>query len=83
MSVELEKLYRYKHKERNPFKCYFCGKFFSYKESYYSWTPYGGYEDIEPPDEEFSHKKCYENYDGKELIHSTSWLKPTLTEIKL
>lgn len=80
MAVALSNLYYSKHKERNPFRCSICGKFFSYHEDFYIWTPYGSCVDLEPPEEERAHRKCFENYNGKELIHTTSWLKPTLLE---
>lgn len=69
-------------KERNPFRCILCGKYFYYNEDFYIWTPFGSYGDIEPPDKERAHKHCYENYYefGKELIYKTSWIKPSLLE---
>ena len=44
-------------------KCDICGKLMSWKTSYYVWSPYGNSNDIEPPEEEHAHKKCYEAYD--------------------
>jgi hypothetical protein len=58
-------------------KCDLCGRLMSFKESYYEWVPYGNSNDLEPPDEEHSHVKCYENW-GKGLIQRTSWIKPYL-----
>jgi hypothetical protein len=73
-------MYYSSQKERNPFRCIICGKFFSYHEDFYIWTPYGGYEDTEPPEPERAHKKCYDNYNRKQLIIDTSWYKPVLQE---
>ena len=56
-------------------KCDICGKLMSWKTSYYVWSPYGNSNDIEPPEEEHAHKKCYEAYDIS-LIQRTSWIKP-------
>jgi len=57
------------------FNCTICGRFISYRKSYYVWTPYGSSNSIEPPDEEYAHKECYEKQDIS-LIERTSWIKP-------
>lgn len=56
-------------------KCDLCGKLMSWNDSYYTWTPYGSSNAIEPPDEEHAHKKCYEKHDIG-LTERTSWIKP-------
>lgn len=56
-------------------KCDLCGKLMSWNDSYYTWTPYGSYNTIEPPDEEHAHKNCYEKWNIG-LIERTSWIKP-------
>jgi hypothetical protein len=56
-------------------KCDICGRIMSWKTSYYVWTPYGNSNDIEPPEEEHAHKKCFDNYDIA-LIQRTSWIPP-------
>ena len=67
---------------RNPFRCCICNKFLSYSSARYTWTPYGNSFDIEPPDEQMCHKKCYEDLSkkGKDLIIYTSWMKPFLLD---
>lgn len=66
------------HDPKNPFRCGICNKYFSPKKPFYSWTSYGDCTMLEPPDPEFAHKDCYENYDRKNLLMSTSWIKPHL-----
>lgn len=56
-------------------KCDICGRLMSFRKSYYTWTPYGSSNDIDPPEEEHAHKNCYEKYDIP-LIERTSWIKP-------
>jgi len=61
-------------------KCYFCGKFIGYGEAVYTWTPYGGVLDLEPPEDEHAHARCYDNSSMKDLIIKTSWMKPEVRE---
>ena len=57
--------------------CDICGRFVPYRE-YYIWTNYGGCQDLEPPDPQHSHVKCFESLpeDRKQLIIRTTWHKP-------
>lgn len=57
-------------------KCDICGKLMSYNDSYYTWTPYGSSNALEPPDEEHAHEKCYHKDNLDELIERTSYIKP-------
>ena len=60
------------------FKCHECGKFMSNDGICY--TPYGNSTMIEPPDEEYICKKCWNGMSNerKELIYRISWHKPML-----
>jgi hypothetical protein len=42
------------------------------------WTPFGGVYDLDPPDEEVMHKKCWkkESPQGKASIERIAWIKP-------
>lgn len=67
-------------RETWPPVCQLCGKFMSYTEMKVaiSWTPYGGYDDMEPPPEEWAHKRCW-NHAGNDrigLIERTAWRPP-------
>ena len=55
-------------------RCCHCGKFLSYK-NYVVFTPYGGYDDPEPPNEKFMCIDCYDKID-KDLIYRISYVKP-------
>jgi hypothetical protein len=59
------------------FICDLCGKFVSWSE-HYTWTPYGGCQDLEPPDSQHAHVKCFDNLEEKtkQLLVTTSWRKP-------
>ncbi len=61
----------------NPIKCAECGKFMSYDDLVMAkvYTPYGNCLDLEPPDGEFIHRRCYDSmsYNSKLLLHSISW----------
>lgn len=59
-------------------RCDICNKFISFKENKYTWVPFGNRFDIEPPDEEHAHIKCYNNLNdnSKNLIIETSYIKP-------
>jgi hypothetical protein len=61
-------------------RCDICGRFIGFDSPRYSWTPYGGSQDLEPPEDEHSHKKCFEDNEEKwkNLIIKTSWVKPYL-----
>ena len=66
-----------------PPNCYFCGKFIGYKDfekNVITWTPYGGYYDDEPPDEEFAHKACWEKQEEnrKDLVKRVAWIPPSI-----
>lgn len=56
--------------------CYFCGKFVGWHKPFYKWTDHGSYEDSEPPNPNFAHEKCYDNYKYKEQIFELAWIKP-------
>lgn len=66
-----------------PEQCYFCNKFLSHNEQQYIWTEHGSYDDIEPPDQVYAHKYCFENNDYNRLIYENAWIKPFLINIKL
>lgn len=63
----------------NPI-CHLCGRFMSWADvaAGVSWTPYGGYLDLEPPDEEFAHAACWDaaTPETRELVDSTAWIGP-------
>jgi len=61
-------------------RCNRCGKFISWTKPYYVYTPYGGYRDQEPPDEEHMCGNCYKELipNMVETLHFTSWQKPLL-----
>ena len=65
--------------KNNKLKCDICSKFMSFNTGYI-WTPYGNSTDMEPPDPEYAHIKCYENLSErqKNLIIKTSWIKPVI-----
>jgi hypothetical protein len=62
----------------NECRCWVCNKYFSPKEKYYVWTPFGDRTSLYQPPDEFAHKKCYENLSEKEraLINKSAWIKP-------
>jgi hypothetical protein len=68
----------------NP-QCSLCNRFMSWADvaAGYSWTPYGGYLDLEPPDDEYAHAGCWESAceKSRELIARTAWLKPSRGEV--
>jgi hypothetical protein len=47
--------------------CHLCGKFVSWKD-FVVCTPFGSVLDLEPPDDEYFHPKCYEGWIGKRLL---------------
>lgn len=61
--------------------CIYCGQFLSwrYVGAYaVRWTPHGDYLDLDPPDEEFAHLRCW-NGDRtglRRLITGNAWLAP-------
>ena len=59
-------------------RCDECGKLMKFNEPRYQWAPYGQCNDLEPPDDEHAHKKCYESLptNRKELIKKISYIKP-------
>lgn len=62
-------------------RCHYCGQFIGYMDANARrYTPYGGYNDYEPPDEEFVCGKCWLSFDDKHisLIESISWQGPHL-----
>lgn len=66
-------------------RCYFCNLFMSYDDmenSSIRWTPYGGYLDLEPPDDEWAHLQCWTNLEEKRrlMIQGLSWNKPYIQE---
>lgn len=58
----------------NDMKCSSCGKFLSYK-NYVVYTPYGDYDDCEPPGEKFMCLECYDECD-RDLLYRISYVKP-------
>jgi hypothetical protein len=64
-----------------PERCAHCGRFvsFSKPKATLSYVPYGGYQDLEPPGEEFICQKCYEAQDGeaRKLLERTTYWTPT------
>jgi len=65
------------------FRCCVCGRFTDYKSDYS--VPFGGYEDYEPPDEEYYCKKCIKdmiNWCLKTGFVPQSWI-PAKWEIKV
>ena len=61
-------------------RCDLCGRFMSYVDlaEAVMWTPYGGYLDLEPPDEEYAHRHCWDEAteETRVLIRYTAWRKP-------
>jgi hypothetical protein len=61
-----------------PIKCNYCGRFMNMNETYITYEPYGGPTDLEPPDDEFMHKSCWDTLqrERQQLILKTSYIKP-------
>ena len=61
-------------------KCDICGKFIAKFDKHYDWTYYGNSNDLEPPDPNHAHLKCFESQTEKEksLTEKVSWLKPMI-----
>jgi hypothetical protein len=82
LSVLLNSADRYygQNKRKSVFsneRCSECGKFMSYKEmeKVIVYIPYGSYGDLEPLEEEFIHRKCWNKMpdNHKESIKRISW----------
>jgi len=61
------------------FKCSECGKFIGYNDyNAVVYTPYGGPEALEPPNEIYVCGECWNKATDAEkaLTISTAWLKP-------
>lgn len=62
-------------------RCHYCGRFMSDDDIALSvtYTPYGGYDDIDPPDERFIHGLCWDKAhpDGGEVWRGGMWIGPT------
>jgi len=59
------------------YKCSECGKFIGYNDrGAMTYTPYGGPSDLEPPDELFICKKCW-NGRPRDLTIQIAWIKPS------
>jgi hypothetical protein len=57
-------------------QCWFCNRFMLLSDdAYLWWTPYGGVIDMEPPDDEYAHVKCWNDAPlaQKKLIQRTAW----------
>ena len=63
--------------KNNRIRCDICGKLMGYHE-WYTWTPYGSCMDLEPPDSQEAHVRCYEGMTEAErhLTERISWIKP-------
>lgn len=63
-----------------PPTCYFCGRFMSYFDMEWAvyWTPFGGSQDLEPPENDIAHHRCWrlETEEKKKAIRYISWSKP-------
>lgn len=62
-------------------KCEVCGRFLSYLDEHVAYTPYGGYEDVDPPDERVSHRACFaKDHPNWETMGKPAWawIGPTL-----
>jgi len=66
---------------RTPYRwrCDVCGRFIGFRAAHYEWTPFGGYLDTDPPDEERAHPGCFERY-GK---MPRQWIGPVFHESKV
>lgn len=52
--------------------CVYCGRFISWKQ-YVTWTPYGTALDLEPPDDEFMCKPCWDKLSEKDQERYRTW----------
>lgn len=62
----------------NP-RCNECGRFIGYKDKEAQvYTPFGGYLDLEPPDERYICGHCFSKMSESRwaLINRISWIKP-------
>ena len=43
-----------------------------------TWIPFGGYSDMEPPDEEYAHIECWNKAQPsrRELVTRVAWVPP-------
>ena len=62
-------------------RCGDCCRFMSWPDvaSGVAYTPYGGPEDIDPPDERYFHRACWNGMgeDRKRIVRAGAWLGPT------
>lgn len=62
------------------YRCDTCNKFMSNSDvnSAIVYTPYGGWNDFEPPDERYIHRECWDNMNSREkqLTRDCAWCKP-------
>lgn len=58
-------------------KCVSCGRFIGF-DNYVVSAPYGGCEDLEPPDDEYECLRCWDKQseEMRELTYRTSYIKP-------
>jgi len=65
--------------KNNRLQCDICGKMMAYEDRY-SWTYFGSCADLEPPDPNDAHIKCYEAQSEREreLTARVSWIKPCI-----
>lgn len=63
-------------------RCYLCNLFmtWSYVRAWaVEWTPFGGSCDVEPPDAEYAHLRCWNSTEPgrRARITQTSWIAPS------
>lgn len=57
--------------------CYWCGQWVGWKAGYYTWVDYGSVMDLEPPDPEFAHTRCWKTHESHQaLLNQWTWSKP-------
>lgn len=63
-----------------PPRCCGCNEFMSYRQLSRSitYTPYGGGLDLDPPEQEYYHRKCWRKLSKQDkiLIKKISWMLP-------
>ena len=63
-----------------PPRCVGCNEFMSHRQLSRSiiYIPYGGALDLEPPEDEYYHRKCWRKLkpNEKTLVRKISWMLP-------
>lgn len=64
--------------------CYWCGRFVGWTKPYVVWTNFGSVLDLEPPDDIYAHKRCWNSHhEDHEMLSRWTWHPPSFINEEL